>query len=89
MKKNLGLLSILVGVSGIGMLFLSGALNLGVLTVIGLIMVALGIISGFVSTAIESTTDITVWTTRPEEGLQNPNADKGQLPLGGYTHGPR
>ena len=71
------------------MLFLSSALNLGVLTIIGLIIVALSIISGFVSSAIESTTDITVWTTRPEEGLQKPNADKGQLPLGGYMPGPK
>ncbi|GAC1353771.1 MAG: hypothetical protein NVSMB38_30120 [Ktedonobacteraceae bacterium] len=82
-------MSILVGVSGVAMLLLSGSLHLGVLTIIGLIMVALGVIGGFVSSAIESANDTTAWGMRPEDGLQKPTADKGQLPLGGYTSGHR
>ncbi len=89
MKKVLGPLSILLAVCGIGLLFLSGALHLSVLTISGLVLVVLGIIGGLASNAIENTTDITLWSTRPEEGLQKPTTDKGQLPLGGYTHGPR
>ena len=83
----MGLLSALLGVGGIGMLLLSGTLGLGIVTMIGLVMVTVGIVGGLVSTAIEENRDSTSWTTRPDDGLQKPTMDKGQLPLGGYTPG--
>ena len=85
----MGLLSLLLGVGGIGMLLLSGALGLGILTLIGLVMVTVGIAGSLVSNAIEEKRDSTSWTTKPDDGLQNPPMDKGQLPRGGYTPGPR
>jgi hypothetical protein len=85
MKRNMGLLSHLLGVSGIGMLFLSGALGLSILTLIGLAMVAVGIVGSLVSNAIEEKRD----PRRPDDGFQKPPMDKGQLPLGGYTRGPK
>ncbi len=89
MKKVFGFPVVLISVLGVGMLLLSGALHLGILTIIGLILVALGIIGGLISNMIESPTDKPLWNTRSEEGMRKPLADKGQLPLGGYTHGPR
>ncbi len=89
MKKVFGFPLILIGVLGVGVLLLSGALHMSILTIIGLVLVALGVIGGIVSNAIERPTDKPLWYTRPEEGLRKPLADKGQLPLGGYIHGPR
>jgi hypothetical protein len=88
MKRNMGLLSVLLGVGGMGMLLLSGTLGLGIVTMIGIVMVMVGIVGGLVSTAIEEDRDSTSWATRSDDGLQKPTMDKEQLlPLGGY--GPR
>jgi hypothetical protein len=69
------------------MLFLSGTLGLGIVTMIGIVMVIVGIVGGLVSTAIEEDRDSTSWDARSDDGLQKPTMDKGQLPLGGYTSG--
>ena len=82
MKKYLGVLSIFLGIGGIGMLFLAGMLKLNIIVTIGFVMIIVGIAGALVSNAIEESHDITSWNTK---GLQKPTADKGQLPLGGYT----
>jgi hypothetical protein len=89
MKRKIGLLSVLLGIVGFGMLFLSGALGLGFVTIIGLVMIAAGIAGGLMSAAIEEGRDSTSWTTKPDEESKMPTKDKGQLPLGGYTSGHR
>jgi len=82
----MGLLSVLWELVGIGMLFLSVILGLGiVVTIISMVMVTVGIVGALVSNAIEETSDITSWSTRPDDGVKKPTSDKGQLPLGGYT----
>ena len=86
MKKYMRLLSVLWGLVGIGMLFLSVILGLGiVVTIISMVMVTVGIVGALVSNTIEETSDITSWSTRPDDGVKKPTSDKGQLPLGGYT----
>jgi hypothetical protein len=89
MKKHIGLLSVLLGVGGIGMLLLSSVLGSSIVAIVGMVMLPIGIVGGLVSNAIEETNDATSWSTRSDDGLQKPTTDKGQLPLGGYTHGPR
>jgi hypothetical protein len=87
MKRNMRLASALLGVGGVGMLFLSGALGLGIVTVIGMVMVIVSIVSGLVSTAIEEKRDALLLRSSSDDGLQQPTMDKSQLPPGAYTPG--
>lgn len=87
MKKHMGLLSALLVVVGFGMLFLSGILGARIGTMIGMVLLIIGIVGALVSNAIAKDRDTTSWSTRSEDGLQKPTTDKGQLPLGGYTSG--
>lgn len=87
MKKRLGLLSILLGVVGIGMVLLSVAFGLGIVMPIGIVIALLSIVGGLVSAAIEEDKDVTSWSTRPDDGLQNPTKDKGQFHLAGILQG--
>ncbi len=89
MKRSIGLVCALLGVSGVGMLFLSGVLGLSIITVIGLVMIAVGIVSGLVSTAIEEKRDTPSFSSNSDDGLQQPTIDKSQLPPGAYIPGHR
>ena len=48
MKKTVRLLSLLLGLGGIGMLFLAGALNLSIVWIIGLVMLIAGAVVALV-----------------------------------------
>jgi hypothetical protein len=65
-------------------------MGIGILGVIGFVLMSLSAIAGLISNALRTDEqEPTSWTYRPKEGLQHPTKDKAQLPLGGYTSGPR
>ena len=53
MKKTMRLLSIILGIGGIGMLFLAGAVHLNILWTIGLVMLIVAAVVALVSAFIE------------------------------------
>ncbi len=53
MKKTMRLLSIILGIGGIGMLFLAGAVHLNILWIIGLVMLIVAAVVALVSAFIE------------------------------------
>ena len=53
MKKTMRLLSIILGVGGIGMLLLAGAVHLNILWIIGLVMLMVAAVVALVSAFIE------------------------------------
>jgi hypothetical protein len=53
MKKTMRLLSIILGIGGIGMLFLAGAVHLNMLWIIGLVMLMVAAVVALVSAFIE------------------------------------
>ncbi|HEY4387192.1 MAG TPA: hypothetical protein VGN34_22275 [Ktedonobacteraceae bacterium] len=85
MKRNIGLLSVLLGIGGFVVLILSITFSLGIVTIIGVGMAIVGMVGSFVSAVIEEDKDITSWSVRPVDGLKKPTMDKEQLPIGGYT----
>jgi hypothetical protein len=90
MRKHIGLLFVLLGVSGVALLLLGFSIGIGILDLIGFVLLLLGALAGLVSNALRTDEqDPTSWTYRPNEGLQNPTGDKSQLPIGGYTSGQR
>jgi hypothetical protein len=92
MRKYIGLVSALVGAVSIVLFFLDWTIGIGSLGVAGFVLILLSVVTGLVSSAVRAETDVqdsTSWTYRPVEGLQQPTADKSQLPLGGYSSGQR
>ena len=90
MKKYIGLLFVILGVSGVISLVLGFAIGIGILNVIGIVLLLLGALSGLISNALSTDDhDPGSWTYMPEERLKLPTKDKAQLPLGGYTSGQR
>ena len=53
MQKTMRLLSIILGIGGIGMLFLAGAVHLNILSTIGLVMLMVAAVVALVSAFIE------------------------------------
>lgn len=53
MKKTMRLLSIILGIGGIGMLILAGAVHLNILWIIGLVMLIVAAVVALVSAFIE------------------------------------
>ena len=53
MKKTMRLLSIILGIGGIGMLLLAGAVHLNILSTIGLVMLMVAAVVALVSAFIE------------------------------------
>ena len=90
MKKRIGLMFVFLCVGGVASLILGFTMSIGILGVIGFVLMSLSAIAGLISNALRTDEqEPTSWTNRPEEGLQHPTKDKAQLPLGGYTSGPR
>ena len=90
MKKRIGLLFVFLCVGSVASLLLGFTMSIGMLGVIGFVLMLLSTLAGLISNALRTDEqEPTSWTYRPEEGLQNPTKDKAQLPLGGYTSGPR
>ena len=90
MKKYIGLSFVFLGVGGVAFLLLGFGMSIGILWVIGFVLLLLSALAGLISNALRTDgQDPTSWTYRPEEGSQHPTKDKAQLPLGGYTSGPR
>lgn len=89
MKTRIGLIGINLMLGGIGMLFLSGALDQYSITVIGWVMIGVGIVGSLIGRAIQAKTESSPWELRPNDEFQKPTLDKGQLPLGCYSPGPK
>jgi hypothetical protein len=90
MRKHIGLLFVILGVSGVISLVLGFAIGIGLLDVIGIVLLFLSALAGLISNALSTDDhDPGSWTYMPEEGLKPPTKDKSQLPLGGYTSGQR
>jgi hypothetical protein len=53
MKKTMRLLSIILGIGGIGLLLLAGAVHLNILSTIGLVMLMVAAVVALVSAFIE------------------------------------
>ena len=53
MKKTMRLLSIILGIGGIGLLLLAGAVHLNILSTIGLVMLIVAAVVALVSAFIE------------------------------------
>jgi TM2 domain-containing membrane protein YozV len=90
MRKHLGLLFVLMGISGVASLLLGFTIGIRIFVVIGFVFLLLSALAGLVSNALSTDMqDPTSWTYKPKEGLQLPTEDKSQLSMGGYTPGPR
>ncbi|HLG77001.1 MAG TPA: hypothetical protein VKX46_11345 [Ktedonobacteraceae bacterium] len=84
MKKHLRLVSILIAVGGMGLLFLSGMLHQEVVTILGWVLIAAGLLGSFVSLAIDDAP-----SARRQEEQPPDSPDRGQLPPSWYSSGRR
>ncbi len=82
MKKNIGLLSILVGSAGLVLLLVAYMYRIPFLPILGLVMLVAGIAGGVVDGWINRLPP----RARLNEDTPENRLDKGQLPPGGYIH---
>ena len=83
MKKNIGLLSLFVGLIGFGLLIVAYTFKINILPIIGFALIVVCIVGCIVDGQINRTTA----PVQPDEENQGTRLDKGQLPEGWYMRG--